>query len=183
MENEEGKPQADQQSVVFVRDEDFAELYANHVNLESTIWDLQAVFGQLQTGPNGDPVVKQHTSIAFSWTQAKVMCVQLAMTIIGYEETRGPVRLPDAVLPLVLALNERAKKDPRIMSVVTALIQSGNPEAFGKIVYADATETPAPETTQRHVKPNTDSETPAPDTPAPKGSRQIRFEEDEKPTT
>ena len=126
----------------FHRNEDFEALYANHVHIEGNVWDLQMIFGQLQIGPSGDPVVQQHTSIAIPWQLAKVFCFQLAMNIIGYEETRGPIRLTDAVLPLVAGLSDTGRKNPRIMSIVTALVQTANPEAFGP---ASTSSAPVPE--------------------------------------
>jgi hypothetical protein len=117
------------------------------------------IFGQLKTGPNGEPEIEQHTSIAIPWPVAKIACIYLALNIIGFEELNGTgaIHLVPAMLGM-LRLNERAKADPRIMTIFTALMSVGNPEIFSKPVVYE--EPPDPET-------------------APKGSRQIRFEEDE----
>ena len=50
------------------RDEEFASLYANNVQLESSVWDLKIMFGQLDQakGPN---VINQHTAMTMSHTQ------------------------------------------------------------------------------------------------------------------
>jgi hypothetical protein len=82
----------------FVRDEDFASLYANHVWYELSVWDLKLIFGetdQLQ----GPGTIVQHTSVSVSWLQAKLMAYFLQVNLAIYENQNGPIRIPNAVLP------------------------------------------------------------------------------------
>lgn len=164
--------------------EEFENLYANNVLFEANAFDLRIIFGQFKSGPKGEPEIEQHTAVAIPWSVAKIACMYLAMNIIGFEADHGAdaIHLIPSMLGM-LRLNEKAKSDPRIMTIFTALMSAGNPEIFSKpVVYEEAPD-PETEPIQRHVKPNRqreDSETSVPDTAAPKGSRQIRFEEDEQ---
>jgi len=167
------------------RSDEFEDLYANNVLFESTAWDLRMIFGQLKTGSSGEPKIEQHTSITIPWPVAKIACIYLALNIIGFEEINGAdsIHLIQQMLGM-LRLNEHAKADPRIMTIFTALMSVGNPEIFSKpVVYEESPDAEAEPIQQRHVKPNRepeDNEKPLPGTAAPKGSRQIRFEEDEQ---
>jgi hypothetical protein len=111
--------------------EEFESLYSNNVLFESSVWDLRMVFGQLKGGRDGAPEIEQHTSVAMPWQVAKIACIYLALNIIGFEETNGPdaIHLVPAMLGM-LRLNEKAKSDPRIMTIFTALMSVGNPELF-----------------------------------------------------
>ena len=82
----------------FERDEDFASLYANNVWYEPSVWDLKLIFGQLDQlkSPN---VVTQHTAIAVSWMQVKLMIYFLQIQLAAYEFQNGNVKLPEGILP------------------------------------------------------------------------------------
>ena len=82
----------------FERDEDFASLYANHIYYETTVWDLKLIFGQLDLnrGPN---LVTQHTAIALSWLQVKIMSYFLQVNLAIYEAAHGTIKIPPAVIP------------------------------------------------------------------------------------
>ncbi len=82
----------------FERDDEFASLYANHIWYETTVWDLKLIFGQLdQTiGPN---VITQHTAIALTWLQVKIMSYYLQANLAIYEAGHGTIKIPSEVLP------------------------------------------------------------------------------------
>lgn len=82
----------------FERDEDFASLYANHVFYENSVWDMKLVFGQLDQseGPN---VVIQHTAVAVSWLQLKLMIYFLQVNLAVHEAQNGVVKVPTSVMP------------------------------------------------------------------------------------
>lgn len=127
--------------------EEFADLYANNVLFEANAFDLRVIFGQFKAGSQGEPEIEQHTAVAIPWTVAKIACMYLAINIIGFEVDHGAdaIHLLPSMLGM-LRLNEKAKADPRIMTVFTALMSVGNPEIFSKpIVYE---EPPDPEAQQ-----------------------------------
>jgi hypothetical protein len=80
------------------RDEEFASLYANNVQLESSVWDLKIMFGQLDQakGPN---VINQHTAMTMSWPAAKIAAYYLLLHIVGHQSVNGPIQLPTGVIP------------------------------------------------------------------------------------
>ena len=82
----------------FERDEDFVSLYANNVWHEVSAWDLKLIFGQLDQArtPN---VVTQHTAMALSWLQAKLLIYYLQVDLAVYEAQYGKVVIPFAILP------------------------------------------------------------------------------------
>ena len=72
--------------------EDFAELYANNVRFESSLWDLKLIFGQndQSLGPN---VVVQHTAITIPWPQVKVLHLGLGLLLAEQESRIGRIKL------------------------------------------------------------------------------------------
>lgn len=96
----------------FERDEDFISLYANNVWFESNAWDLNLVFGQLDPsrGPNA---VRQHTAIALSWMQAKLLAHFLEANIVLHEAKNGKVAIPSHLRPpAILPLSSEEENDP-----------------------------------------------------------------------
>jgi hypothetical protein len=121
------------------RSEDFDSLYANNVLFDASVWDLKMIFGNLGTSSDGKPEIDQHTSIAIPWPVAKIACMYLVLNIIAFENDHGAqaIHLLPSMLGM-LRLNDRAKSDPRIMTVFTALMSVGNPDLFaGPVVYAE----------------------------------------------
>ncbi len=86
----------------FERDEDFVFLYANHVWFENSAWDLNLIFGQLDQskGPNS---VRQHTAIAMSWMQAKLLAHFIEVNILIHEATDGKIHIPPNLRPTEIA--------------------------------------------------------------------------------
>jgi len=82
----------------FKRDEDFVSLYANHVFYEVSAWDLKLIFGQLDQARSPN-LVAQHTAIALSWMQVKIMIYYLQVHLAIYEAQYGKVVIPAAILP------------------------------------------------------------------------------------
>jgi hypothetical protein len=105
----------------FERDEDFTALYANHVWFELSAWDVNMIFGQLDQS-KGPSVVRQHTGMAVSWLQAKVMHHFLEINLAVHEAEQGQIKIPRNVLPppiqpvdpssdpAAVALNEKVRE-------------------------------------------------------------------------
>ena len=112
------------------RSENFNDLYANYVTFEATAFDLQAIFGSLQSGQDGQPIIHQHTRMTLPWPQAKIAAFHLAMNIIAYEEQNGPIQIPQSILPMIAGLNAKARSDMRIMTAFHVIMAESNPELF-----------------------------------------------------
>lgn len=100
--------------VEFKHTEDFSSLYANSVRLESSVWDLKLIFGELDQSA-GKEVVMQHTAISLPWVQVKLMIHLLQVNLAGHELENGKVHVPLRVvqpelqLPPELENNDQAK--------------------------------------------------------------------------
>src|SRR5690348_8329486 len=92
------KEAAPNAQIDFRKAEDFAEFYANNVQLFSSAWDLRLTFGHLDPsiGPNA---VVQETAITVPWPQAKVMLFYLLSHLAGQEAEHGHVSVPKNVIP------------------------------------------------------------------------------------
>lgn len=149
--------------------EDFTDLYANNILFEANAFDLRVIFGQFKAGAEGEPEIEQHTAVAIPWSVAKIACMYLAINIIAFEGDHGAdaIHLIPSMLGL-LRLNEKAKADPRIMTIFTALMSAGNPEIFSKPVVYD---TPPPDT-----HPATEDEPEKPDSgTSDESGRKVKF--------
>src|ERR1039457_3310638 len=79
---------------------DFAEVYSNNVQFESSVWDLRTVFGVLQQ-PKGEPAfVDQHTAVTLPWPQAKLLHYFLGVQLAAHEALNGKINIPASVLPV-----------------------------------------------------------------------------------
>src|SRR5476651_1788121 len=76
----------------------FFELYANNVNFESNVWDLNLIFALLDQVP-GAPPFKQLGSVHIPWAQAKIMAYFLLMNIAFHEAENGRIEVPTKVAP------------------------------------------------------------------------------------
>ncbi len=76
----------------------FFELYANNVNFESNVWDLNLIFALLDQVP-GAPPFKQLGSVHVPWAQAKIMAYFLLMNIAFHETEYGPIGIPAKIAP------------------------------------------------------------------------------------
>ena len=87
-------------AIDYKRVEDFQRTYANNVQLLSSNWDLELIFGELDQsqGPN---VVSQHTSITLPWAQAKVLLYFLSVHVGGHEAEFGRIKIPAGIIPEV----------------------------------------------------------------------------------
>lgn len=104
-----------QQPSGFRHSEDFYDDYANHVYLESSVWDLKLIFGQLDQSTT--PITtEQHTAITIPWTQAKILTYLLAVHILGYELANGTIAIPDSIMPPELPppTEEQKNADPNL---------------------------------------------------------------------
>ena len=82
----------------FSRVPSFFELYANNVNFESNVWDLNIIFSLLDQVP-GAPPFKQLGSVHIPWAQAKIMAYYLLMNIASQETSHGKIVIPAPVAP------------------------------------------------------------------------------------
>lgn len=82
----------------FRRDNDFLSLYANNVRFELSVWDLKLIFGQLDQS-SGELAIDQHTAVAISWAQAKLMSYYLQLNLAIHEADNGPITVPASVKP------------------------------------------------------------------------------------
>jgi hypothetical protein len=84
--------------MTFSRDEDFASLYANNVQFETSVWDLKLIFGQLNQA-KGTSVVEQHTAMSVSWLEAKLLAYFLTVNLVLHQTQNGEVKVPASVIP------------------------------------------------------------------------------------
>ena len=86
----------------FQKRDDFTKSYANHVQLLSTNWDLELLFGQIDSsqGPN---VVIQHESVTLPWAQAKLLLYFLRSHVEGHEAEFGRLVIPPGIVPKIAA--------------------------------------------------------------------------------
>ena len=99
----------------FQRVENFYTDYANNVYLESSVWDLKFIFGQLDQSVS--PIVtEQRSAITIPWIQAKILNFLLTAHIMGYEMANGKIIVPSAVVPPEISppTDEAKKSDPNL---------------------------------------------------------------------
>ncbi len=98
----EQMPLAPPTKIQFQRSEDFLELYANHTQLSSSLWDLRIIFGQTEPTVGEDGVL-QHASVRLPWPQAKVLAYFLLFHIKGEELEHGRIVVAPGIIPEVPA--------------------------------------------------------------------------------
>jgi hypothetical protein len=82
------------------RNEDYTTLYANHLYLEPTFWDLKIYFAELdRMAVPGHIVAEVHTGMNISWSLAKVLSYLLQVHITAHEFENGKIKLPSNALP------------------------------------------------------------------------------------
>jgi hypothetical protein len=124
-------------AIEFSRATDFANVYANNVLFESSLWDLRLIFGQNDQQISQNAVV-QHTAITIPWPQVKVMKYFLESQLISHEIQNGRVQIPPNVIPPVPnePPKEILKLDPKMPEIFAALkanyeaFIAANPEAY-----------------------------------------------------
>src|SRR3989442_12329545 len=80
------------------RSEDFQEVYSNNIQLESSLWDLKMIFGQLDQR-QGRVDVEQRVAVTIPWKQVKLLAYFLQANIFFHEKENGRIMLPAGVLP------------------------------------------------------------------------------------
>jgi len=69
-------------------------VYANNVRFETSVWDLKAVFGQLeQLPPSGELSVDWHTAVTMPWLVAKLLIYYLRINVAAYELANGCIKV------------------------------------------------------------------------------------------
>lgn len=80
--------------------------------MKSARGDLKLIFGQLDQARSPN-LVAQHTAIALSWMQVKIMIYCLQIQLAAYEAQYGKVAIPPALLPRAPApLPAEMENDP-----------------------------------------------------------------------
>ena len=90
------------------------QAYANNARIETSVWDLKILFGQLDQR-SGKWEVDWHTLVTMPWVQAKILDYFLRLNLAYYDHTNGPMMIPDSVKPRALELPENA--DPRTVQL------------------------------------------------------------------
>jgi hypothetical protein len=102
MAEEETSQATEQQQSFLRRGEDFESLYANNVQFQPSEWDIKIVFGELETDTKSNTnFVEQHTGIALSWLQAKIMHYFLTLQLGVYELSHEKISVPPSLMPPV----------------------------------------------------------------------------------
>lgn len=118
-----------------VPEEEFYEAYSNNIFIESTVWDVKLIFGNvdLSKGPN---TVVQHTSMTIPWNQLKPFIYFLQVHLLVHETLNGRVPVPKDIVRSPDQLSEEQKKLAKSQEVWDALkelfrkFSEANPEAF-----------------------------------------------------
>jgi len=92
---EEDSPQEHQERELQVfRSEEFVKVYANNVQIETSIWDCRLTFGELTKATDGKPSVEQLVTVVMSPQHAKALVGVLAGNLQQYEKQVGEIKLP-----------------------------------------------------------------------------------------
>ncbi len=78
---------------------DLEEDYANNTYIETSVWDLKIIFGQINQFGKPTIEVDWHTAITMPWAQAKLLNYFLGLHIASYELQNGKIKIPPAVTP------------------------------------------------------------------------------------
>ena len=121
--------------IPYKKSEEFSEYYANNVLLESSLWDLKLIFGQLdQQIP--DNAVVQYGSITLPWAQAKVFHYFLGVHLASHEIHNGRVQIPSGIIPPIpddvlpeLASDPKAVETHEAFKAAYEAFIADNPEA------------------------------------------------------
>jgi hypothetical protein len=84
--------------IEYKQSEDFQEFYANNVQLLSSNWDLELIFGHLDQlqGPN---TIVRHSSMTIPWPAAKILLYFLQLHVAGHEAQFGRIIIPKGLIP------------------------------------------------------------------------------------
>jgi hypothetical protein len=110
---------ADQGKTGVERTPEFKELYANNVRFESSVWDLKLLFGTLDQSV--DPsFVRQNSSVALPWVQAKIMLHFLYANVLFQEAINGTISVPTGLRPAPMTpfTEGELKDDPKAQAVI-----------------------------------------------------------------
>jgi hypothetical protein len=74
----------------------YLHCYANNVQIESTLWDINMIFGEVQEVFPDEPkiVVQDLVSVVMTPEHAKAMCMTLVQHLKTYEQNYGKIRFP-----------------------------------------------------------------------------------------
>jgi hypothetical protein len=86
----------EEQKIAFQRGDSYESLYANNVQFEASVWDLKAIFGQLD---QAESRIEQHTAITMPWVHVKIAAYYLLMNVIAHEAIEGPIKVSPRVTP------------------------------------------------------------------------------------
>lgn len=84
--------------IKIVRDDDFVNLYANHIASEMSVWDLRVIFGILDQSVQPNQII-QHTAINIPWAQVKLATYFLQVAVLLHEAQNAKINIPPQLRP------------------------------------------------------------------------------------
>jgi len=104
------------------RTDDYHEVYANSIHLESSFWDLKLLLGRLdQSGEVA--VTRQFLGVSLPWAQVKLLAHHLHVNIAIHEIYNGPITLRNDILPQIPQGTEDQMKDPLFKAAVEKITE------------------------------------------------------------
>ena len=85
------------QTIDFEKADNFKDSYANNVLLQSSLWDIRLIFGNLDQQISMNTVV-QYESVTLPWAQAKVLHYFLGMHLASHEINNGRIQIPPGII-------------------------------------------------------------------------------------
>ena len=82
--------------LVIERAEDFVAYYANNASVETSVWDLRILFGQLDQAVGK---VFQELSVNMPWNLAKLLLFHLQVQVAAFEIQHGKMKIAAEIIP------------------------------------------------------------------------------------
>lgn len=120
-----------------VQSEDFKSVYANHIQFETSGWDLRIRFGQLDQ-KLGQNTVVEHTAVTIPWAQVKLMAYLLRVNLAIHEHLNGRITIPPGIIAneeLIRKAAEQYRNSEGVTAEMLKLFKEfveENPEAIGE---------------------------------------------------
>jgi hypothetical protein len=74
--------------------EGIAFVYANHVQVGQSAFDVRIRFGEAIRVANNQVTIEQRAHVTMTWLQVKQLCARLNRIIEAYEKENGPIKPP-----------------------------------------------------------------------------------------
>jgi hypothetical protein len=72
---------------------DFMKVYANSAQVQTSVWDVRLIFGEMEV-TQGRATVENSLMVIMSPQHAKALASALSNNIISYEQKIGEIKLP-----------------------------------------------------------------------------------------